>query len=108
MHPPRGTFLVFYDDSRPLACGGLRPTSIWTAEIRRMFVQSHARGHGLGHFVLESLEREACKLGYRFVELETGERNLAAQALYVGCGYTRLAYDADVAYRGRKALPLGP
>jgi chromate reductase, NAD(P)H dehydrogenase (quinone) len=104
MRPPKGTFLVFFDEGRPLACGGLRPMSSWTAEIRRMFVQPRARGQGLGRFVLESLEREARKLGYRFVQLETGERNLAAQALYAGYGYTRLSSGADVAYRGRKAL----
>jgi GNAT superfamily N-acetyltransferase len=104
MRPPKGTFLVFVNEGRPLACGGLRPMSSWTAEIRRMFVQPRARGHGLGRFVLESLEREARKLGYRFVQLETGERNLAAQALYAGCGYTRLPSGAEVAYRGQKAL----
>jgi chromate reductase, NAD(P)H dehydrogenase (quinone) len=104
MRPPTGTFLVFFNEGRPLACGGLRPRSSWTAEIRRMFVQPPARGHGLGRFVLESLEREARKLGYRFVQLETGERNLAAQALYAGYGYARLPSGADVAYRGRKAL----
>jgi GNAT superfamily N-acetyltransferase len=104
MHPPKGTFLVFLNEGRPLACGGLRRTSSWTAEIRRMFVQPPARGHGLGRFVLASLEREARKLGYRFVQLETGERNLAAQALYADHGYARLRSGADVAYRGRKAL----
>jgi GNAT superfamily N-acetyltransferase len=104
MCQPGGTFLVFLERDQPVACGGLRLVTSLTAEIRRMFVQPQARGRGLGRFVLESLEREARKLGYHFVELETGERNLIAQALYAGCGYTRLQAGPEVAYRGRKTL----
>ncbi len=101
MHPPKGAFLVIFHGGEPIACGGLRALSPTTAEMRRMFIQPKMRGHGLGHVLLELLEREASQLGYHLVELETGERNLVAQALYASSGYERLP---SAAYRWRKAL----
>ncbi|MFF0630310.1 GNAT family N-acetyltransferase [Streptomyces sp. NPDC004296] len=59
-----------------------------TAEIKRMYVTPAARGHGVGRWVLETLERDARQQGMTKAILETGVHNYAALALYTRCGYT--------------------
>lgn len=85
---PGGLFLVAYRHPRsPVGCGGWRRTDDCTAEIKRMYVRREARGQGLGRRLLLALERDAAAAGIRFMLLETGRDNLAAQQLYSTAGY---------------------
>ncbi len=104
MMPPEGAFLVVYVDDQPVGCGGIRALTGDTAEVRRMFVAPRLRGQGLGRQLLSFLEQEARALGYRFIELETGERNTAAQNLYTTNGYERIGGPGGGLVRGRKRL----
>ncbi|HEX4717326.1 MAG TPA: GNAT family N-acetyltransferase [Thermoleophilaceae bacterium] len=95
---PRGAFLVIYDGKQAVACGGIRPLADGSAEVKRMYVVPEARGRGLGARLLERLEDEARRLGYRRLRLDTGEQLTAAQALYRGTGYREIAdYNGNVA-----------
>ena len=85
--PPHGTFIVLYDDGRPVACGGIRPLGDGAAEVKRMYVAPDARGHGVGARVLALLEDAARTLGYRRLRLDTAASLRAAQALYRSAGY---------------------
>jgi GNAT superfamily N-acetyltransferase len=89
--PPLGTFLVAWLDGEPVGCGALRPAptgEAGTAEVKRMYVMSAARGRGISRALLEGLESAARELGYHRVVLETGVRQHEAMALYESAGYT--------------------
>ncbi|GIE99472.1 GNAT family N-acetyltransferase [Paractinoplanes rishiriensis] len=90
---PSGIFLVIYRDSRPVGCGGCRRAdrSRDTFEIKKTYLVPEARGCGLGHQLLEALERAAVAGGAHRIILETGIRNSAALRLFIGSGYTPMA-----------------
>jgi GNAT superfamily N-acetyltransferase len=88
--PPRGSFLVGYEDGEPVACGGVCRYDERTAEIRRMYIVPVARGRGLSRRLLSGLEDEARSLGYAVVRLETGDRQPEAIGLYEAAGFLPL------------------
>jgi GNAT superfamily N-acetyltransferase len=87
MGPPGGTFLVIYDDGRPVAGGGVKRLSDDVGEIKRMYVIPEARSRGLARVLLGALEDAARELGYSRVCLDTGPRQPHAKALYESTGY---------------------
>jgi putative acetyltransferase len=58
------------------------------AEIKRMYVHSHARGRGVGRTLVKCIEKEALKRGYERVMVETGYEYVEARKLYEKLGYT--------------------
>jgi GNAT superfamily N-acetyltransferase len=99
--PPRGTFLVAFDDEEPLGCGGIRHHDGDTAELKRMYVDPRARRRGVARALLEELERCATDLGYTRIRLETGVRQPEAIALYLSAGYEPIE---PYGYYGRSPL----
>jgi GNAT superfamily N-acetyltransferase len=85
--PRRDAFLVGHIDEEPAACGALRRFDADTVEIKRMFVRPQHRGGGWGRRMLEALEVEAHRLGYRTIVLETGTEQPEALGLYTSHGY---------------------
>lgn len=86
--PPRGLFLVGFDDlGTGVACGGWRSHGD-DAELKRMYVRRDARRGGLARELLAELERTALAAGHRRIILETGSRQPEAVALYRSAGYT--------------------
>lgn len=88
--PPRGIYLLAYDGDLPVGSGALRLLDELTVEIRRMYVLKEYRRHGVAKMILEALEREAARLQYRWMRLETGNRQLPAMRLYEAYGFTRI------------------
>ncbi len=95
--PPRGSFFVGYLDGRPVASGAWRRRddvealgSTSTAEIKRMYVDPAARGHGLARAMLAHLERTAAEAGAAVSILETGTRQPEAIELYQSSGYVEV------------------
>lgn len=86
----RGAFFIAYAGGKPVACGAVRRIDADTAEIKRMYVEPHVRGQGIGRRVLTVLETEARRLGVRRLVLETGERQHEAVALYERAGFVRV------------------
>lgn len=84
---PPGLFLIAHMGEEAVGCGGVRLLSEHTAEIKRMYVSDDARGHGIGRYILQHLERHAANRGATLILLETGRRNSAALALYHQAGY---------------------
>lgn len=88
-------FLVAYRDGRPIGCGGLRPLSASSAEVKRMFVDPGHRGRiqGSGDSVagllLASLEEEAVGRGWTALFLETGTFLVGARRFYERCGFVQ-------------------
>ena len=95
--PPRGLYLLGYDDGRPVVSGAWRaldagqaggdPVRDGDAEIKRMYVVPAARGRGHARSLLAELERTAADAGRRRMVLETGDAQPEAIALYVSSGY---------------------
>ncbi|MFH8594621.1 GNAT family N-acetyltransferase [Streptomyces rimosus] len=92
--PPHGTYLLAYENGRPLATGGWRSQDAnpegyadGDAEIKRMFVVEEARGRGLARRILAALEADARAAGRVRMVLETGIKQPEALALYASCGY---------------------
>jgi GNAT superfamily N-acetyltransferase len=94
--PPAGSFFVGYDGDVPVATGAWRRSEVEafgtsrTAEIKRMYVVSSARGRGLARAVLAHLEETARGAGIEAMVLETGLRQPEAIALYESSGYVRV------------------
>jgi GNAT superfamily N-acetyltransferase len=88
---PGAAWLVVYDDDdRAVACGGLRALEPGVGEIKRMFVTASARGRGHARALLAELERLARETGYARVRLYTTEVLREALALYDNAGYRRI------------------
>ena len=99
--PPRGTFVVGYLDTTPVAIGGVRllddsiavaeGAGADAAEIKRMYVVPSARGRGIARLMLRRLEELAADLGASRVVLETGPKQPEAIRLYETSGYERIS-----------------
>jgi GNAT superfamily N-acetyltransferase len=93
--PPRGVFLIAYDErDRPVATGGWRSqdrndegNEDGDAELKRMFVIEQMRGRGLARRILAALEEDARAAGRVRMVLETGTKQPEAVALYTSSGY---------------------
>lgn len=73
-----------------IGCASLVRHEDGTAEIKRMFVDSSARGLRLGKRLLEQLEAEAKRLGVSVIRLETGIYQPEALGLYRTAGYREI------------------
>ncbi|MDQ1033186.1 GNAT superfamily N-acetyltransferase [Streptomyces umbrinus] len=107
---PPGLFLIAHAGEEAVGRGGVRLLGEHTAEIKRMYVSGDARGHGIGRYLLEHLERHAASRGATRIMLETGRRNTAALALYHRAGYLPCpSYVAGRDARVNRAMtkPLG-
>jgi ribosomal protein S18 acetylase RimI-like enzyme len=76
-------------------------TAIWTggpeAHLRELYVAPELRGRGIGRGLLEATMDAARERGATGIDLNTGETDTAARALYESCGFTN-----------REGAPDGP
>ena len=97
---PNISFLVARDEQTPLGCVALVDCGTY-GEVKRLFVTPDARGTGTGRQLMAELETHAAALGLPVVMLETGDKLVAAVALYRKLGYAECgpfgAYDAHPA-----------
>jgi putative acetyltransferase len=87
---PRSVFLVARVDGRAVGCGALVPVDETTVEIKRMFVVSGERGHGIATMILEELERYAREFDYDVIRLETGIKQPESIAVFGKDGFYRI------------------
>jgi molybdate transport system substrate-binding protein len=86
-----GTFDVAIDaHGRFAGCCGLYPHGDGTCELRKMYLEKDARGHGVGKRLLERALAFARGLGFRRVELETASVLERAIAMYTAAGFRPL------------------
>jgi len=93
--PPAGRFVVAYTPhsgsaaAEAVGCGGVRiyDPDRRVAEVRKMHILPAWRGRGIGHTILDHLERHAAAGHAQSVLLETGVQNTAAIRLYTSVGY---------------------
>ena len=106
--PPRGAFLVGYDDEGRAVCGGgLKSHGHGVVELKRMYVVPEARGRGIGRALLVALEDAARELGYGTARLDTGPQQPEAEHLYRSAGYRDIHNfndNPEASYWGEKSL----
>jgi ribosomal protein S18 acetylase RimI-like enzyme len=94
------TVLLGGDGPDGLAALRLR-TAIWTgkpeAHLQELYVVRALRGRGIGRALLEASMRAAREAGATGIDLNTGETDTAARALYESAGFTN-----------REGSPAGP
>jgi len=91
----RGEFLVGEIDGKIVAIGGLRQFSEDTGELRRMRIDPAFQRKGYGQVMLDALEKKAKELGYRFIHLNTSEKQIAAQKFYQKNGYKEIKREKE-------------
>jgi putative acetyltransferase len=79
-----GEFWVVEYNGAVVGTGAYYPIKrgINAAEIRKMYLLPHARGQGLGYFLLQQLEQAIAAQGYRQIWIETASVLAEAVQLY--------------------------
>jgi ribosomal protein S18 acetylase RimI-like enzyme len=88
--PPAGALLLAQGEGDvALGCVALRATDQpGRCEMKRLYVAPEGRGQGIGRALIEAVMREAARLGYRDIVLDTLPTMTAAIALYRDAGFT--------------------
>jgi DNA-binding MarR family transcriptional regulator/GNAT superfamily N-acetyltransferase len=98
MVPPRGGFLLAWSDGVPAGCVGLKGDGGDTAEVKRLWVATTARGQGLSRRLMAAVEDAARDLGVRVLRLDTNSALPEAIALYRKTGWTEIPRFNDDPY----------
>jgi putative acetyltransferase len=72
--PPEGRLYLALWDEKPAGVIALRPlgeSAAGLCEMKRLYVRSAFRGHGIGRILAERVIAEAAGLGYRRMRLDT-------------------------------------
>jgi putative acetyltransferase len=85
---PHIRFFLARLDGAAVGCGGVALFSDF-AEVKRMYVREAARGRDVAQAILTRLEDEVRCAGLSLLQLETGERQVAAMKLYTRVGFWR-------------------
>lgn len=90
--PPSGMFLLARSEAgQALGCVCLKGVGAETGEVKRLWVDPAARGHGLGRQLMEAIEHSARTLGQTSLRLDTNSALTEAIALYRATGWTETA-----------------
>jgi GNAT superfamily N-acetyltransferase len=86
-----GGFWVAVEGSHIVGMFGLEPFAIaGSMELRRMYVDAAARGHGIARRMLAFAEAECRGRGVSQLDLSTSELQVEALALYRNSGYQQV------------------
>ncbi len=85
--------VLAYDKQIPIGCASFKKYTReknqenHIAEVKRVFVKEQYRGFGIAKELMNNLETQAVKQGYKKLILESGEPLVAAMGLYRSLGY---------------------
>jgi ribosomal protein S18 acetylase RimI-like enzyme len=109
--PPMGELLLARDpNGDPVGCVGLRPIEPQgCCEMKRLYVAPQGRGFGHGRRLVEAIVREAERIGYREMRLDTLPSMAEAMALYRKVGFEPMEpyYDNPVSGTTFMRRPCG-
>lgn len=88
--PPRGALFVASVGGDVAGCVGLRPLDDRTGEMKRLYVRSAYRSHGLGERLVTAVIDAARDAGYGELRLDTLPSMASAQALYRRLGFVEI------------------
>ena len=93
--PPSGCLVLARVQGEPAGCVAFYAHDSTTVEIKRMFVPTRARGHGVGSQMLDLLLSQAREGGYRRVLLSSHHSMHAAHAIYRRAGFSDVPASAE-------------
>ncbi|MCE9583399.1 MAG: GNAT family N-acetyltransferase [Planctomycetes bacterium] len=85
--PPTGAILLAHHGCRAAGCVALRDLGKGVCEMKRMFVRPQYRGLGIGRHLAEAVIKEAKRLKFRTMKLDTVPQLAAALVLYKSLGF---------------------
>lgn len=88
---PHGALFVAWDGDAAVGCLAFHELAPDTAELKRMYVASEARGRGVARRLTEHAIAVAAARGYARLRLGTLTTMRAAQRLYASLGFRRIA-----------------
>jgi putative acetyltransferase len=88
--PPHGILWLAWEGTEALGCLALHEIGPHTAELKRMYVRSEARGRGVARQLTVHAIAVATARGYLRIRLGTLPDMHAAQQLYAGLGFKRV------------------
>ena len=96
--PPGGSIYLVYVEGQLAGCVGMKASDPESAELKRLYVRSEFRGHGLGEMLVRRIMADAAAAGYRRLRLDTLPGLKAALRLYRRLGFreTEPYYDCLV------------
>jgi putative acetyltransferase len=100
---PDGALLLALIDSQPAGCVALHGLEPGICEMKRLFVRPRFQGHHIGRALVTALIQQAMAKGYKTMRLDTGFRQMEAQALYRSLGFTEIEpyYESPLHVRER-------
>jgi ribosomal protein S18 acetylase RimI-like enzyme len=102
--PPTGALLVADIDRQVIGCVALKRVDNHRCEMKRLFVDSAAHGIGAGEALARAIVDRARVLGYKTIMLDTGPKQVEAQALYRKLGFRDAAPYYDMSPQLRNWL----
>jgi ribosomal protein S18 acetylase RimI-like enzyme len=85
--PPGGALLVAETDGQVIGCVALKRLGDERCEMKRLFVDPAAHGTGAGQALARAIIKRGRELGYSKMMLDTGPKQVEAQALYRKLGF---------------------
>lgn len=88
----RAYFVLIDENDRVVGGIGLAefPDIEGCAELQKLYLADEVKGHGLGYFLIDLLEKEALKMGYDKMYLETHTNLQTAIHVYEKAGYLEI------------------
>jgi len=99
-----GTYFVLTDNNQIIGTAGIGPLEADTCELQKMYFLPEARGKGYGEQMMKTCLKEAKRLGYKQVYIETMPYMEAAQKLYKKSGFFYI--DAPMGNTGHYSCPI--
>lgn len=85
--PPDGVLILAVVDGKAAGCIALRKISEGICEMKRLYIRNDYRGLGIGKKLIEMILKEASKLNYNYIRLDTLPNMKSAQNLYISFGF---------------------
>lgn len=100
--PPTGRLLLAYHNGKLAGCAAFRKLDDdGTCEMKRVFVRSEFRGHGIGIALIKKLIESARQVGYSKLRLDTFPPKMEkAVELYQSLGFSEIPAYYDNPYHG--------
>lgn len=93
---PKGAMLLARLNNVPVGCIMYHEMSPVVAEVKRLFVSTEARGHGVASELVEALMESARSDGYEELRLDTTVFLTAAEQLYRKHGFIDSPHSIDL------------